>query len=100
MKSNFGLIWKCFPFSPGAVITGFGRSMGFDESAFPVFYNYLTEKSLMKRVGQSEDIANLASFLASDDAKNITGSIYVSDSGYLLHTPEINLEDLTKLAPK
>lgn len=35
----------------------------------------------MKRVSNAEVIANLASFLASDDAANITGSIMLRDSG-------------------
>ena len=58
------------------------------------FYNKMTEISLMKRIGTAEDIANLTSFLLSDDAANITGSIFLSDSGGLLKpTP---LPELTK----
>jgi len=67
------------------------------------FYKVAEESSLMKRIGyglstssifhfhlmtvcrDSDDIANLASFLASDDARNITGSIFVSDSGTLIN---------------
>ena len=48
------------------------------------FYAKVAETALMKRIGDPVDIANLASFLASDDAKNITGSIMVSDSGSMV----------------
>lgn len=48
--------------------------MGYDPSADQAFFNEILPHMLMKRVGQPEDIANLASFLLSDDAKNITGN--------------------------
>lgn len=47
--------------------------MGFDDATNQVLYNQITSLMLMKRLGEPEDIANLASFLLSDDAKNITG---------------------------
>ena len=40
--------------------------------------------TLLKFLAQPDEIANLASFLASDDARNMTGSIVVSDTGSLL----------------
>lgn len=47
-------------------------------------YDSFAAGSLMGRIAGAEDIANLVSFLASEDARNITGSIMVSDSGTLL----------------
>ncbi len=48
--------------------------MGFDDAAKQKkFYDQFTENSLMKRIGDVDDIANLVSFVASDDARNITG---------------------------
>ncbi len=35
------------------------------------------------RMGSPEDVAALVTFLASGDAKNITGSLYSTDGGYL-----------------
>ncbi len=36
----------------------------------------------MRRLGQSEEVANLVSFLSSDEASFITGGIYTVDGGY------------------
>jgi len=82
--------------NPGLVRTAFTRSVGLDESSSAAFYDYLEKQSLMKTIGTSDDIANLASFLASDDARNITGSILLNDSGYLVHAPAVNREELMK----
>ncbi len=35
-------------------------------------------------IGKSEDIANVALFLASDEARYVTGSVYVCDGGWTL----------------
>ena len=88
-----------FP-SPGPVVTQFCRSMGFDAATSEALFNGFAPQMLMKRVGQPEDIANLASFLASDDAINITGSIYVSDSGALLSMPEVKPDNLESFIQK
>ena len=40
--------------------------------------------TVLNRIGYPEEVANLASFLASDDARNITGSIHLIDAGRLL----------------
>ena len=40
-------------------------------------------KTLLKRLGQPKDIANLALFLVSDDASWITGSAMTIDGGIL-----------------
>lgn len=69
-------------FSAGPVETNIAKSFGF------VVDDELLKKSIesipLKRIGQPDDIANLVSFLASDDAISITGSNIVNDSGSLL----------------
>jgi|SRR3989344_6520713 len=42
-----------------------------------------TEKMLLKRFGKPEEIASVATFLASDEASFITRSIIIVDGGYL-----------------
>ena len=69
--------------NPGLIETEFLRSLDMNNMKDAIFQQY-KEKSLLGRNGQPEDIANLTSFLASNDARNITGSIYVSDTGGLL----------------
>ncbi|KAJ6217240.1 hypothetical protein RDWZM_008397 [Blomia tropicalis] len=70
--------------NPGPVVTDFLRSRNVDKEGRDRFYEEAEPNSLMKRIGRPEDIANLVSFLVSDDAMNITGSIMVSDSGTLI----------------
>ncbi|KAH9397547.1 Peroxisomal 2,4-dienoyl-CoA reductase [Tyrophagus putrescentiae] len=83
---------------PGPIVTQIGRSAGLSQAGSDAVYNALTPLMLMKRIGQAEDIAHLTSFLLSDDARNITGSIMVSDSGALLKFPDINPEKLFNIA--
>ena len=67
------------------MVTEFLRSIGVAaKEKQDAMYAQWAEEALMKRVGTAEDIANLTSFLLSDDAVNITGSSFVSDSGALL----------------
>jgi NAD(P)-dependent dehydrogenase (short-subunit alcohol dehydrogenase family) len=80
--------------NPGPVMTSIGRAMGVAQEQFDKMFEQLKPKMLMQRVGVPDDIANLASFLASDDARNITGSIFVSDSGALLKMNFINREEI------
>ena len=49
-----------------------------------MFTGLCKKMSAIDFVAYPVEIANLASFLASDDAANITGSIIVSDTGALV----------------
>ena len=70
--------------NPGPVVTNFSRSRNWTSQQIDEYYPALAQLMPLKRVGTSEDIANLASFLVSKDSVNITGSVIVSDSGNLL----------------
>ena len=70
-------------------MTGFHRSMGLGQEMFDGFAKFFKENSLMKRIGHAEDVANLAAFIASQDAINMTGGIYFTDSGSQLFTPQM-----------
>lgn len=64
--------------------TNIGRLFLEDPSRFDVVLEQFAQACALKRAGTSDEIANLACFLASDDAANMTGSIVVSDSGLLV----------------
>lgn len=67
---------------PGAILTGITRP-AFD--ANPDFGDYWLQKSALKRLGTPEDIADVAAFLASDDARFVTGAALVVDGGATAH---------------
>ena len=61
--------------APGLVKTDFAKHL------VENFGEALTASLPLKRLGEPEDIANLALFLASDAASWITGETYVIDGG-------------------
>ncbi len=67
---------------PGAILTGITRPAF---AANPAFGDYWQQKAALKRLGTPEDIADVASFLASDDARFVTGAAIVVDGGATAH---------------
>jgi NAD(P)-dependent dehydrogenase (short-subunit alcohol dehydrogenase family) len=65
---------------PGALITGAGTGIGRRLEACNPRVTKITEAHLLGLI-QPEDIANMAVFLASDEARRITGHVYPADSG-------------------
>ena len=63
--------------SPGAIHTAMVDSIG-----GPAVLQNMIDGCPMKRVGQPEDIANVALFLASDDSSFIDGQIIKVDGGF------------------
>lgn len=70
---------------PGPVSTPIFGKAGLDESAINEFGSAMQNRVPLKRFGDSDDIAKLVTFLASDDASFITGSEYVIDGGVNLN---------------
>jgi NAD(P)-dependent dehydrogenase (short-subunit alcohol dehydrogenase family) len=67
---------------PGAILTGITKPAF---AANPAFGDYWVQKSALKRLGAPEDIADVAAFLASDDARFVTGAAIVVDGGATAH---------------
>jgi len=67
--------------NPGPVNTPIFGKIGFPEEALAEFAGVMQNRIPLKRFGEPEDIANLVTFLASDDASFITGSEYNIDGG-------------------
>lgn len=67
---------------PGAIVTGMTAGLFEDEAAVA----YYTAKSALGRLGQPADIADVFAFLASDDARFITGQGIMVDGGVMSHS--------------
>lgn len=68
---------------PGAIVTGMTRPM-FDSN--PESAAYYIGRSALGRLGRPEDIADVFAFLASDDARFITGQGIMVDGGVMAHS--------------
>ena len=53
-----------------------------DEGQFHQDLQQFKGHTALDRIATPEDIANVVTFLASDDAVNMTGSIVLTDGGY------------------
>ena len=71
---------RCNGIAPGAVATNISASMT-NVSQYGVGKQQMG-MGLNPRVGQPEEIANLAIFLASDDASFINGVVVTADGGW------------------
>ncbi|XP_045459935.1 3-oxoacyl-[acyl-carrier-protein] reductase FabG-like [Melitaea cinxia] len=65
--------------NPGPVRTDF-----LDNAKMSITWDDVLPKTLLNRVSEAEEIADLIMFLASDRAKGITGAHYVTDNGMLV----------------
>ena len=70
--------------APGAIETPINTALLND----PVKLSSLLGQIPLARLGQPEDVAGLAAFLASDDAAYVTGSTFVVDGGLMVHYEE------------
>ncbi|KAI7685415.1 hypothetical protein SSS_00207 [Sarcoptes scabiei] len=70
--------------NPGLTITGMGRDIGEDRQHMERSKLEYQKLTILNRCAYPSEMADLVVFLASDLAKNITGSIMVSDGGMLV----------------
>ena len=68
---------------PGAIETGMTKPMFADR---PESLSYYVGRSALGRIGQPEDIADVMVFLASDDARFLTGQGIMVDGGVMVHS--------------
>jgi NAD(P)-dependent dehydrogenase (short-subunit alcohol dehydrogenase family) len=73
---------RCNCISPGAI-----RTPSLVAACPPEFIDEIARHNLLPRIGEPEDIANLALFLASDESSFITGMTIRCDGGQLAHLP-------------
>ena len=67
--------------SPGPIATPIYSKMGMDEAALNAFAADVQAKIPLQRFGQSEDVAQAALFLASEESGFLTGSEIPVDGG-------------------
>jgi 3-oxoacyl-[acyl-carrier protein] reductase len=77
----FGITVNCV--QPGAIRTGMTTPMF---EANPDSETYYAGRSALGRVGEPEDIADVIAFLASDDARFVTGQGILVDGGVMTHS--------------
>jgi 3-oxoacyl-[acyl-carrier protein] reductase len=68
---------------PGAIETGMTREM-FETN--PASMTYYASRAALGRIGQPEDVADVMVFLATDDARFITGQGIMVDGGVMVHS--------------
>lgn len=66
---------------PGYVDTNMTKIIG----SIPDFSQMLLEQIPMRRFGTPPEIANVALFLASDEASYVTGELFIADGGFYTH---------------
>lgn len=64
---------------PGLIITDRNRSRWYEEE--PERLSYISDIYPLRRVGEPKDIANICSFLASDESSFVTGASIAADGG-------------------
>lgn len=68
---------------PGAIATGMTKQMF---TSNPDSLSYYTDRSVLGRIGEPEDVADVMAFLASDDARFLTGQGIFVDGGVMVHS--------------
>jgi glucose 1-dehydrogenase len=71
--------------APGAIATPINRALLGDEAKLKELGRIVA----LGRIGQPEDVAEVALFLASDRARYVTGSTYYVDGGIVRHAEQI-----------
>ncbi|KAH9639515.1 hypothetical protein HF086_006488 [Spodoptera exigua] len=73
--------------NPGPVRTDFIQNLGVNKNEADSFWDKTKGATALDRVSDPEEVADVVLFLASDKARAITGSSYITDNGCLLRRP-------------
>lgn len=73
--------------APGPIETGFFGRLDIPEEQAAAMAEGIQNSVPMKRFGSADEVANVALFLASDEASYVTGSEFVVDGGMMLQSP-------------
>ncbi|VAW51313.1 3-oxoacyl-[acyl-carrier protein] reductase [hydrothermal vent metagenome] len=71
--------------NPGSINTPIYGKLGIPNEAIKKFSSAMQDRIPLKRFGESDEVANLIAFLASDEAGFITGAEYNIDGGVNLN---------------
>ncbi len=71
--------------NPGSINTPIYGKLGMPNEAIKEFSSAMQDRIPLKRFGESDEVANLIAFLASDEAGFITGAEYNIDGGVNLN---------------
>lgn len=71
---------------PGVIRTRLGFRPGMSEAEYEARYTQFAQRIPLRRVGQPQDVASPVAFLASDEARHITGAMLLIDGGQTLQS--------------
>lgn len=67
-----------------AVAPGYIRTTRLTDGVAPDILDRARERSVLRRLGDPQDVAHVVSFLCSEGARHVTGAIIAVDGGYML----------------
>jgi NAD(P)-dependent dehydrogenase (short-subunit alcohol dehydrogenase family) len=72
-----------------AIALGMILTESAERNVRPAMLAYLEEHNALARLGRMQDVAEVVSFLFSDEASFITGEVIAVDGGFTSHLPAL-----------
>ncbi|MBH0219692.1 SDR family oxidoreductase, partial [Listeria monocytogenes] len=79
---------------PGPVKTDIIENMGATKEIAEATFDRMGKMTALSRVSESDEVADLILFIASDKSKAITGSSIVTDNGTMLKSNDMSPLDI------